>query len=50
MATRAEPPTDSAVMDHYEVLGVSEGASPQEIEAAFRRAALERRYQDGSWI
>ena len=36
-------------MDHYEVLGVSEGASPQEIEAAFRRAALERRYQDGSW-
>ena len=36
-------------MDHYEVLGVSEGASPQEIEAAFRRAALERGYQDGSW-
>jgi len=36
-------------MDHYEVLGVSEGASPQEIEAAFRRAALERRYQGGSW-
>ena len=35
--------------DHYEVLGVSEGASPQEIEAAYRRAALERRYQDGSW-
>ena len=35
--------------DHYEVLGVSEGASPQEIEAAFRRAALERGYQDGSW-
>jgi len=37
------------VSDHYEVLGVSEGASPQEIEAAYRRAALERRYQDGSW-
>jgi signal peptidase I len=33
----------------YEVLGVRQGASPQEIEAAYRRAALERRYQDGSW-
>ena len=49
MATRAEPPADGAVSDHYEVLGVSAGASPQEIEAAFRRAALERHYQDGSW-
>jgi len=49
MATRTEPPADGAVTDHYEVLGVSAGASPQEIEAAFRRAALERRYQDGSW-
>jgi signal peptidase I len=49
MATRTEPPTDGAVTDHYEVLGVSEGASPQEIEAAFRRAALEQHYQDGSW-
>ena len=36
--------------DPYEVLGVSESASPQEIEAAYRRAALERRYQDGSWV
>ncbi len=35
--------------DHYETLGVSAGASTQEIEAAYRRAALERRYQDGSW-
>ena len=34
----------------YDVLGVSESASQQEIEAAFRRAALERRYQDGSWV
>jgi signal peptidase I len=50
MATRTEPPADGAVTDHYEVLGVSAGASAQEIEAAFRRAALERRYQDGSWI
>ena len=49
MATRTEPPADGAVTDHYEVLGVSAGASPQEIEAAFRRAALERRYQGGSW-
>ena len=49
MATRTEPPADGAVTDHYEVLGVSAGASPQEIEAAFRRAALERGYQDGSW-
>ena len=35
--------------DHYDVLGVATGASPQEIEAAYRRAALERRYQDGTW-
>jgi signal peptidase I len=33
----------------YDVLGVRQGASPQEIEAAYRRAALESRYQDGSW-
>jgi signal peptidase I len=33
----------------YEVLGVRSGASEQEIEAAYRRAALERRYQDVSW-
>jgi len=37
------------VTDHYDVLGVSAGASTQEIEAAYRRAALERPYQDGSW-
>jgi signal peptidase I len=49
MATRTEPPADRAVTDHYEVLGVSAGASSQEIEAAYRRAALERQYQDGSW-
>ena len=34
----------------YEILGVTSSASPQEIEAAYRRAALERGYQDGSWV
>jgi signal peptidase I len=37
------------VSSPYEVLGVGTDASPQEIEAAYRRAALERRYHDGSW-
>ncbi len=35
--------------DHYAVLGVRTDASPQELEAAYRRAALERGYQDGAW-
>ena len=35
--------------DHYAVLGVGREASPQEIEAAYRRVALERGYQDGAW-
>jgi signal peptidase I len=50
MATRAEPAADGHVSNPYEVLGVSQSASSQEIEAAYRRAALERRYQDGSWL
>src|SRR5262249_59340636 len=50
MATRAEPAADGHVSNPYEVLGVAQSASPQEIEAAYRRAALERRYQDGSWV
>jgi len=37
------------VNDHYAVLGVGREASPQEIESAYRRAALERGYQDGVW-
>jgi signal peptidase I len=37
------------VSDHYTMLGVRREASPQEIEAAYRRAALERGYQDGAW-
>ncbi len=35
--------------DHYAVLGVRPDASLQEIEAAYRRVALERGYQDGAW-
>jgi signal peptidase I len=50
MAARTEPAADGDVSSPYEVLGVSESASPQEIEAAYRRAALEGRYQDGSWV
>ena len=37
------------VSDHYNVLGVRPDASPQEVEAAYRRVALERAYQDGAW-
>jgi signal peptidase I len=50
MASRAKPAADGQVTNPYEVLGVPESASPQEIEAAYRRAALEGRYQDGSWV
>jgi signal peptidase I len=35
--------------DLYSVLGVRPDASPQEVEAAYRRVALERAYQDGTW-
>ena len=35
--------------DHYGVLGVRPDASAQEVEAAYRRVALERAYQDGAW-
>jgi signal peptidase I len=50
MAPRTEPPADGQVSSPYDILGVGESASPQEIEAAYRRAALERRFQDGSWL
>jgi signal peptidase I len=35
--------------DHYSTLGVLPEASPQEIEAAYRRIALERGWEDGFW-
>jgi len=38
-----------AVTDHYETLGVRPEATPQEIEAAYRRVALERGWEDGFW-
>jgi signal peptidase I len=37
------------VSDHYATLGVEPDASPQEIEAAYRRIALERGWEDGFW-
>jgi signal peptidase I len=37
------------VNDHYATLGVEPGASPQEIEAAYRRIALERGWENGFW-
>jgi signal peptidase I len=49
MATSKEQTADRPVTDPYAVLDVQADASPQEIEAAYRRAALERGYQDGSW-
>jgi signal peptidase I len=35
--------------NHYATLGVDQGASQQEIEAAYRRTALERGWEDGFW-
>jgi len=37
------------VTDHYATLGVRPEATPQEIEAAYRRIALERGWEDGFW-
>ena len=49
MATGTEPAADRHVSDHYALLGVRPDASPQEIESAYRRSALELGYQDGAW-
>ena len=35
--------------DHYSTLGVRPEATPQEIDAAYRRVALERGWEDGFW-
>ena len=35
--------------DHYSTLGIAPDASPQEIEAAYRRVALKRGWEDGFW-
>jgi signal peptidase I len=50
MAARAEPQAESPVSDLYTVLGVRPDASSQEVEAAYRRGALERAYQYGAWL
>src|SRR5436305_10960978 len=49
MASRTEPSEEHAVNDHYATLGVDPEATPQEIEAAYRRIALERGWEDGFW-
>jgi signal peptidase I len=49
MATRTEPPANGPVTDHYATLGVRSDASPQEIESAYRRAALGAGAQDDGW-
>ncbi len=35
--------------DHYGTLGITPEATPQEIEAAYRRIALQRGWEDGFW-
>jgi signal peptidase I len=49
MAPRTEPPEEHVLNDHYATLGVQPEATPQEIEAAYRRVALERGWEDGFW-
>jgi signal peptidase I len=49
MAARTEHETEPSVTDHYATLGVRREATPQEIEAAYRRVALERGWEDGFW-
>jgi signal peptidase I len=50
MATRTEPPANPPVTDLYATLGIRSDASPQEIEAAYRRTSLEVGYSDDeSW-
>jgi signal peptidase I len=49
MATGTEPTADRPIGDLYAVLGLRPDASRQEIEAAYRRAALETAYDDNAW-
>src|SRR5213078_2604584 len=49
MATGTEPTADRQLGDLYAVLGLRPDASRQEIEAAYRRAALETGYDDEAW-
>ncbi|TML16249.1 MAG: J domain-containing protein [Actinobacteria bacterium] len=49
MATGTEPTADRELGDLYAVLGLRPDASRQEIEAAYRRAALETGYEDQAW-
>src|SRR2546421_11175977 len=49
MAARTEQAENRPVSDHYTTLGVSPEATPQEIEAAYRRIALQRGWEDGFW-
>ena len=49
MAPRTEQAEESPLTDHYTTLGVRRDASPQEIEAAYRRLALEHGWDDGFW-
>jgi signal peptidase I len=49
VAARTEQAEKPAVSDHYTTLGVRPEATPHEIEAAYRRVALERGWEDGFW-
>jgi signal peptidase I len=49
VAARPEQAKELAVNDHYATLGLEPDATPQEIEAAYRRIALERGWEDGFW-
>ena len=49
MATGTEPTADRELGDLYAVLGLRPDASRQEIEGAYRRAALETGYEDDAW-
>jgi signal peptidase I len=49
VAPRTEQAEEPALTDPYTTLGVQSDASAQEIEAAYRRLALQRGWEDGFW-